>query len=48
MKTLNIRLDDKEFKKLKTSKDNYSKQIGEVCSWERFLIVLLKSYERQI
>ena len=42
MRTLNIPLDDKAFKKLERAKN----RIG--CSWAVFLQTLIKSYERQI
>jgi hypothetical protein len=45
MKTLNIRLDDRDFKKLQSAKWEYADETERVCSWERFLMVMLKSFE---
>jgi hypothetical protein len=45
MKTLNIPLDDKQFKKLYVAKRDYETDTEKRCSWNRFLMILLKSFE---
>jgi len=45
MKTLNIPLDDKQFKKLYTAKLDYETDKEVRCSWQAFLMVMLKSFE---
>jgi len=45
MKTLNISLDEKDFKKLSTAKRDYAQDKEVRCSWERFLMIMLKSFE---
>lgn len=45
MKTLNIPLDDKQFKKLYTAKRDYEADKEVRCSWQGFLVILLKAYE---
>ena len=45
MKTLNIPLDDKQFKKLYCAKRDYELDKEVRCSWQKFLIILLNNYE---
>ena len=40
MKTLNISLDDKQFKLLSNKKAVAAKKYGKVLSWERYLLLL--------
>jgi hypothetical protein len=44
MKTLNIPLDDKQYKVLKNCKVNFETVKGYRISWEKFLVVIAKSY----
>jgi len=45
MKNLNIPLENKEFKALACSKRDYEADTEKRCSWAKFLLILLKSYE---
>jgi len=45
MKTLNIPLDDKQFKKLWIAKRDLEADTEKRCSWQAFLMILLKSYD---
>ena len=45
MKTLNIPLDDRQFKKLYVAKRDYESDKEVRCSWQGFLMVMLKSFE---
>lgn len=45
MKTLNIPLDDKEFKKLSSAKLDYEADKEFSVSWKEFLLILLEAYD---
>ena len=45
MKTLNIPLDDRQFKKLYVAKRDYESDKEVRVSWQGFLMVMLKSFE---
>lgn len=45
MKTLNIPLEDKQYKLLNCAKLDYEADKELSVSWKEFLLILLKSYE---
>ena len=46
MKTLNIPLENKDFKALQASKRDYEADTERAVSWKKFLMILLEAYEK--
>jgi hypothetical protein len=47
MKTLNIPFEDREFKNLNMSKQDYESDKGHSVSWKEFIFIMLEVYEGQ-